>query len=144
MNEMKIINTPEFIAERQRKFDEIVGAAYVNIFTLSKNSDVVAIAPFNPKNKEHLFVLNVAKGVGGVAQKTVAIDASKFYIWRLNRGLDKECRYEKLDSKDFTHAIDPNKLLDFMRKWASELMSEENFDFGKIYDEFYSKKGKRK
>lgn len=144
MNEMKIINAPEFIAERQRKFDEIVGAAYVNIFTLSKNSNVVAIAPFNPKNKEHLFVLNVAKGVGGVAQKTVAIDTNKFCIWRLNRGLDKECRYEQLEGKDFTYAIDPNSLLNFMRQWASELMDEENFNFGKIYDEFYSKKGKRK
>ena len=144
MNKMKIINAPEFIAERQRKFDEIVGAAYVNIFTLSKNSDVVAIAPFNPKDKEHLFVLNVAKGVGGVAQKTVAIDTNKFHIWRLNRGLDKECRYEKLNGRDFTYAIDPNNLLNFMRKWASELTGEENFDFGKIYDEFYSKKGKRK
>jgi hypothetical protein len=144
MNEMKIINAPEFIAERQRKFDEIVGAAYVNIFTLSKNSEVIAIAPFNPKNKEHLFVLNVAKGVGGVAQKTVAIDASKFCIWKLNRGLDQECRYEKLKACGCACAIDPNVLLDFMRQWASELMGEENFDFGKIYDEFYSKKGKRK
>jgi hypothetical protein len=144
MNEIKIVNAPEFIAERQRKFDEIVGAAYVNIFTLSKNSEVIAIAPFNPKNKEHLFVLNVAKGVGGVAQKTVAIDASKFCIWKLNRGLDKECRYEKLKEYECACPIDPNVLLTFMRQWASELMGEENFNFGKIYDEFYSKKGKRK
>lgn len=144
MNEIKIINAPEFLAERQRKFDEIVGSVYVNIFTLSKNSDVIAIAPFNPKKKEHLFVANVAKGLGGVVQKTVAMDTSKFQIWKLNRGLDKECRFEKLNGRDFTYAIDPDRLLSYMRDWASDLMGEENFDFGKIYDEFYSKKGQRK
>lgn len=144
MKEIKITSASEDNLVRQRKYDEIVGAAYVNIFTLSKNSDVVAIAPFNPKNKEHLFVLNVAKGVGGVVQKTVAIDTNKFHIWQLNRGINKECRYEKLNGKDFTYAIDPDRLLSFMRQWASELMNEEEFNFGKIYDEFYSKKGKRK
>jgi hypothetical protein len=89
-------------------------------------------------------VLNVAKGVGSLTQKTVAIGTNKFSVWLLNRGLDKECRYKKIESKDLTYAIDPNDLLNFMRKWASELMGEESFDFGKIYDEFYSKKGKRK
>ena len=140
---MEIIDAPEYIRERERKYDEIVGVAYVNIFTLSKNSDIVAIKPFDPKNKEHLFVLNVAKGVGSVMQKSVAIDASKFTIWRLNRGLTKKSRYEKLTIKE-GEFINPDELLDFMRDWAKEFVSEENFNFGQIYDAFYAKqKGKK-
>lgn len=144
MQETKIINAPEFIAERRRKFDEIVGVTFVNIFTISKNSEEIVIAPFDPRDKEHLFVLNVAKGVGSVAQKTVTIDTNKFYVWLLNRGIDKDCQYKSATGKDITQAVEPNLLLEFMRDWASELTGEENFNFGEIYDEFYSKKGKRK
>lgn len=145
MREIKIISAPEYIGLRNRKFDEIAAAAYVNIFTLTKEADVIAIAPFDPRNKEHLFVLGVAKGVSGVTQKPVAIDTNRFQLWRINRGLAKECRYEKTTDKDLIHAVDPNSLLSFMREWASELMEEENFNFGQIYQAFYAKqKGSNK
>lgn len=145
MEKTEMIYAPEYIALRNRKFDEIAAAAYVNIFTLTKKADVIAIAPFNPRNKEHLFVLGVAKGVSGVTQKPVAVDTSKFQLWRLNRGLAKECHYEKMADKDLTYAVDPDQLLSFMREWASGLMEEENFDFGQIYQAFYAKqKGSNK
>lgn len=139
MEKTGMIYAPEYITLRNRKFDEIAAAAYVNIFTLTKEADVIAIAPFNSRNKEHLFVLGVAKGVSGVTQKPVAIDTSKFQLWRLNRSLAKECHYEKITDKDLTYAIDPDQLLSFMREWASGLMEEENFDFGQIYQAFYAK-----
>lgn len=130
--------------ELQHKYDEIVGAAYVNIFHLSKQSNIIAIAPFDPKNKEHLFVLSVAKAVASVNSKVVGVDVSRFQLWKLNRGLDKDCRYQKLNGRDYTYAINPKMLLDYMREGASEIVGEENFDFGKIYDSFYKKqKGKR-
>jgi hypothetical protein len=145
MEKTKMIYAPEYIALRNRKFDEIAATAYVNIFTLTKEADVIAIAPFDPRNKEHLFVLGVAKGVSGVTQKPVAIDTSRFQLWRINRGLAKEYRYEKTTDKDLTHAVDPNRLLSFMREWASKLMEEENFNFGQIYQAFYAKqKGNNK
>lgn len=145
MEKTKMINAPEYMALRNHKFDEIAAAAYVNIFTLTKKADVIAIAPFNPRNKEHLFVLGVAKGVSGVTQKPVVIDTSKFQLWRLNRGLAKDCHYEKMADEDSTYAVNPDHLLSFMREWASGLMEEENFDFGQIHQAFYAKqKGNNK
>ena len=144
MKKTKIVNAPEYIALRSRKFDEIAAATYANIFSMTRRADVIAISPFNPRNKEHLFILGVAKGVSGVTQKPVAIDTSKFQLWRLNHKLAKDCYYEKMAKEDSTYAVDPDHLLNFMRSWASELMEEENFDFGQIYHEFYElKKGKR-
>ena len=144
VKDKEIIYAPEYVTERNRKYDEIAGVTYVNIFTLSKNSDVIAIAPFDPKNKEHLFVLNVAKGVGGIVEKNVAVDVSKWQLRRLNRGLDKECQYEKLNGR-FAYAINPTILLNDMREWAETLTEDNHFTFGKIFDEFYAKqKGKRK
>ena len=131
--------------ELQKKYDEICGTAFVNIYTLTKHCDCISIAPFNAKNPEHLFVLHLAKGVASIENKEVCVDTSKFQLWILNRKVDKECRFKKFNDKDIAYAINPNTLLDFMRSWASELMEEENFDFGQIYHEFYElKKGKKK
>lgn len=128
--------------EKQKKYDEICGIAYVNLFTLSKEWDKIVLAPFNPKNKEHLFILSIAKGLGGVNNKDVYLDASKLQIWKLNRGIDKECRYHQINGKDIMCAINPQMLLDYMRDYAVKLCGE-NFNFGNIYDEFFAKKGKK-
>ena len=125
--------------ELQHKYDEVCGAAYVNIFHLSKDSDVIAISPFNHKDKEHMFVLNIAKAVGGVNGKTVAVDTSRFRLWRLNRGLDKECKFQRLVDADPFDVINPDELLNFMRESAVAYVGDEGFNFGKIYDSFYKK-----
>lgn len=130
--------------DTQRKFDEICWATMANIITLSKNSDVVAIAPFDPKNREHMFVLHIAKAAAAVAGKEVGLDVNRFQLWNLNRGLNKDNRYTKLNGRDYTYAINPTMLLKDMRDWASELMTSKNFDFGRIYDAFYAQKGKVK
>ena len=126
--------------DKQKLFDEICGVAFVNVFSLSKCTDRIVISPFNHKNKEHLFLVNVAKGVGAVNGKAVALDTSRFRIWRMNKGLVQECKYEKGTRSERETAINPIILLDFMRKWAGETLGVEDFNFGEIYDAFYSKK----
>ena len=34
------------------KYDEICGCAYVNIFTITKNTDIIGLSHFDPKNKK--------------------------------------------------------------------------------------------
>lgn len=141
------IHDPKYVDSCQNKFDEIVGVAYVNIFSISKNSDTINIAPFDRNNKEHLFVLNVAKGVGGIVQKKIAVDLSKFELWKLNRNIkEKECRYIQIQ-EGREGVVDPNELVNFMRAWATQVMDEGiDFDFGRIYDAFYkttTKKGNK-
>lgn len=140
-----MINAPDYLAEQEQKYNEIAGVAFVNLYTLSKDEEVIALSPFNHKDIEHLFLLNVAKGLGGVTQKSVAIDASPLVIRKLNRGLTSECRYERLKHDSPAKRINPDAVLEFMRKWAAELMNEDedDFDYGRIYYAFYAKqKGK--
>ena len=128
--------------DKLRKYDEICGAAFVNLFTLSKNSDTIAFREFNPKNKEHLFVLGVAKSLAGSSGKKVALDVNKFQLWKLNRGIDKDCRLILVDGKEAIYSIDPDELLAFMRPKAVEACGED-FTFADIYNEYYNrKKGK--
>jgi hypothetical protein len=128
--------------DKLRKYDEICGAAFVNLFTLSKDSDTIAFRGFNPKNKEHLFVLGVAKGLAGSLGKKVALDVNKFQLWKLNRGIDKDCRLISVNGKEAIYSIDPEELLAFMRPRAVSACGKD-FTFADIYNEYYNrKKGK--
>lgn len=133
------ITTVGFDKDKQRIYDEICGAALVNLFTLSKNSDTIAIYNFDPKNEEHLFLLGVAKSLAGVKDKKVCLDVSKFQLWKLNRGIDKDCRIIRMNCKEMIFGIDPNQLLNFMRPEAEKLLGKE-FSFGDIYRRYYKRK----
>ena len=125
-----------------RNYDIICAAAFSTMLGVSKNSDTVAIGHFDPKDEEHLFVLGVAKGLGGVTHRPVCVDVNRFQLWKLNHGLDKDCRIQRMDGKEAIYSINPDLLLSGMRAKAEELCGE-NFSFADIYNEYYNRK-KRK
>jgi hypothetical protein len=127
------------LPEQLRIYDEICGAAFVNLFTLSKDSEIIAFRFFNPKDEEHLFLLGVAKGLAGSLGKKVALDVTKFQLWKLNRGIDKDCRIIQLDNAKMACAIHPDMVLDFMRAKAVEACGED-FTFADIYNQYYNRK----
>ena len=125
-----------------RNYDIICAAAFSTMLEVSKNSDTVAIGYFDPKDEEHLFVLGVAKGLGGATRRPVCIDVNRFQLWKLNRGLDKDCRMRRMNGKEAIYSINPNILLKGIRAKAKELCGE-GFSFADIYNEYYKrKKGK--
>lgn len=136
------ITVVEASPEKLRIYDEICGAAFVNLFTLTKDSDPIALCGFDPSNEEHLFVLGVAKGLAGTLGKKIGLDVNRFQLWKLNRGIDKECRMIRIKEQDAELPIDPDELLDFMRPKAVEACGDD-FTFAEIYNKYYNrKKGK--
>lgn len=131
MNEKQLLKT----------YDEIYGAMFVNLYTLSKNSKNIVLSPFDPNNKEYLLVLQVARGVGDVYGKKVCIDVSKFQLWKLNRKLSKECRILQAKNCGDDYKINANTLLDYMREKAQKSCGED-FTFADIYNAFYTRKEK--
>jgi hypothetical protein len=128
--------------EKLRIYDEICGAAFVNLFTLAKDSNPIVLCNFDPANEEHLFVLGVAKGLAGTLGKKIGLDVNRFQLWKLNRGIDKECRMIRIKEQDAELPIDPDELLDFMRPKAVEACGND-FTFADIYNQYYNrKKGK--
>jgi hypothetical protein len=120
-------------------YDEICGAMFVNLYTRSKDWETIDLANFDPKNEEHLFVLGVAKGVASSFDKKVVLDVSKFQLWKLNRGIDKDCRLILINGKEAIYSIDPEELLAFMRPKAIEACGED-FTFADIYNQYYNRK----
>lgn len=139
MEKNMTVTTVGFLPNMLRKYDEIAGATYVNLYTLSKNSDTITIAPFDPKNEEHLFILGVAKGLSAVISKPVCLDVSRFQLWKLNWRVKKEAHVRLIDGKEAIYAINPDQLLNFMRKEAIEYCGDD-FTFADIYKAFYSRK----
>ena len=41
-------------------YDKVLNTLYINLYTLSKDSDIIELKNFNYKNKAHLVVLKVA------------------------------------------------------------------------------------
>ena len=119
-------------------YDEICGAMFVNLYTRSKDWETIDLASFDPKNEEHLFVLGVARGLGGAFGKRVRVDVSRWQLWKLNRGLDKDCRTERFDSQKGI-AIDVPGILNFMREQAVKA-TNNRMVFRSIYHEFYERK----
>ena len=81
---------------------------------------------FNHKNKEHLLVAAMAKGVGAVEGKEVVIATNYFGLHALNKGVIPECRFRK-----FSHKKD-NKLLseaiDIVAEWRCFILYDEIID----------------
>ena len=128
---------------KQRAYDEICGATFVNLYTMSKEINTIILAPFNPRNKEHLFVLGVAQGLASAKDMKIKLLTNGFWLRKLNKGIDKENRMKKANGKDIMFAIDPDKLLAFMYP-AAKASCGEDFTFGDICDEFYSRKKVKK
>lgn len=119
-------------------YDEICGAMFVNLYTRSKDWETIDLTSFDPKNEEHLFVLGVARGLGGAFNKKVRVDVSRWQLWKLNRGLDKDCRAERFDNQEGI-AINVPSILDFMREQAVKA-TNNRLVFHSIYREFYERK----
>lgn len=134
-------------SEKERKYNEVCGLAYVNLFTLSKNHDCILFDEIDLKNEEHLFLLHVALGLSDIVEKKVVINASRATVRRLNKKLhikDKSARIRCAKNEIENRAIYPERVLTFMRIRAREICGPL-FTFGDIYREFYKiQKGKKK
>lgn len=127
------------MTDLEKKYNEICAKAFANVYIKAKDQDSITISPCNYKDFAHLFILYSAKGVGGVLSKPVYVDMSRFQLWRINRKLDKDCRFLRAKQID-KDAINPDEILSFMHDYAMELCGPD-FDFGDIYKKFYTQKG---
>ena len=129
----------QHLTEMERKYNEICSAAFHNIFTTTKSWKTIPIKDLDLNNQEHLFILHVALALGGVIEKQVALDKSKFALWRLNRKLhikDKGARIVQITEEEGETVVNPDSLLEYMRPTAKN-MCGPLFTFGDIYREFY-------
>ena len=85
-------------------YDKVLNTLYINLYTLSKDSNIIELKNFNYKNKAHLVVLKVASILASLCNKKIKCNISflnylyikKFYKnIKIKRGkhfsIDKDC-----------------------------------------------------
>ena len=125
--------------KKYTQYDEICGAAFVNLYTLTKDFPKVVLYNFNPKNEEHLFVLGVLRGLATAFEKEISVYANHYQLWKLNRHFKKGYKINKATKAELIYGVDPEELLYFMRPKAMEICGVD-FWFGDIYEAFYTTK----
>lgn len=133
----------ELSPERTRLYDELVGKTLLTMFIFSRENESIIISPFNPKKEDHLFLLGVARGLGGVVGKKIYVNANWFQVWKLNRGIDKDCRVRRIKTKRNDNIINPNEVLALVYPEAKKTLGQD-FELKEIYQAYYKRKGRKK
>lgn len=114
------------------KMDEISQIALVNLYTLSKNEKTINLRNFELKNKEHLFLIEIAAILETVCGKELSADCGFWQRLKLKKHLKRKVKKESLEN-----GINVPEVLDFMRPHLKVLFPEGDIDFGTVYDVFY-------
>lgn len=123
------------------EYDAICYKTFANVLTLSKNCDKICFINFDPKNKEHLFILaNTMACWGILGEKDIALDCGFFARLKFAWKYRKVCNIKKINKKERENAINVPEVLEYMRGPACESCGP-SFRFGDIYDAFYNEKG---
>ena len=134
----------QHLTEMEQTYNELCGIAMTNIFTITKNCDTIPFWCVNMNDTEHLFFISVGLALGGAIDKRIAVDGSRYFVWKLNRKLGlkkKEAKIIRMNGKDAMYAINPGMMVLDMKKIAKEKCGKL-FTFGDIYREFYERKKK--
>ena len=121
-------------------YNEICYATMVKMFTRIGDmaETVVPIKHFDMRDDEHLYVLAVARALGGIMGVQVAVEMPFWQRWKMNRKIKvKNSRILPYKKEYDEVAIVPDEILDTIRLWATEQTKDFGFSFGKIYHEFY-------
>lgn len=126
----------------QVNYDAVCYAAFLNVKTLSEDAEYIAFKNFDPKNKEHLFVLSVTTACWSIlGERNIALDTNMLTRMRFGWKYRKLCKIKKTTGKE-EKIIDIEELLEFMRGPACQVCGL-NFSFADIYDEYYNERNKR-
>lgn len=128
--------------------DALVNATYINLHSFAKRNDnTIILNGFDVKNKEHLFILEVAYTARKLNGFKIKIVGNLFrLIWlnfkhRKNENpvgyLSKRKYYKKnMFIADVPNTVDA--LLDYMRPTLEREVKVPRVNFGIIYDEYYA------
>ena len=125
--------------EKMREYDGLVGLTMLNIYSMSKEEQVIRLCDFDRKNKEHLFILRIAYFARDLYHYQIEIDSSWWDLFCLNWQNRKGFNKVKRMKEPFNFNISVPNLLDLMRPDGIQRIGED-FSFADIYEEYYGGK----
>lgn len=136
---MDTINAEEYKNDLHTKYDAICYNIFLGVATETRGADRICFKGFREENSEHLAVLAVTMAcISLLGGRDIAIDNNFISRWCLAKKYKNTANIDKIKKTD-TITVNINQFLDNMREWAKGLCGED-FNFGKIYHEYYEER----
>lgn len=119
-----------------REYDGLVNLTLINLYSMSKELGVIRLFDFDPKNKEHLFVLRVAIIARDIYQFPIEVGVNWWNGVKLNRKVSRIFDKVGRIGPNECRGIWVGKMLDFMRPDGINHIGED-FSFADIYEAYY-------
>lgn len=119
----------------EEKYDQIVGATFTNLFSFSKEDDVIVLSNFNHNSKTYLYAYEIAKMVSSIYNKKILLDMPlwKYLLFKMK----KENRKINV-GYNFKHSKQTDTLE--MLEYVANAFNEPIGIFSEIYEMYYIRK----
>lgn len=118
--------------DKDKLYNDLSNVVLINLFSLSKDNFKIVLKNFNRKDKNHLYMFEMAKICRNIFAREVYLDCGFFDFLFLKKKGDKVYRIKK---KDITNEIDIQDFLFHISK-ANEI---DDGVWSDIYDEWWNK-----
>ena len=117
--------------------DRIVDVTYVNLYTISKDTNIIRLSKVNIKNDKHWALLNITSQVCTLLERTAYLDMPFFDYWKMQRRLkNKKLKWHKNNGitcdqfinhiEDANAEILSNPFIDIANKYFPRKVKHEN------------------
>lgn len=119
-------------------YDSIINIAYVNFYTLSKETNTIVLENYQEKNLSHRCILEIVKTASSFLNKDVEIimPPLKFFLLKIF-GHEKAFRGKWIKRSKQKHGIDVNDFIQHI-----EQANNEEGIFERIYLTYYTHRKK--
>lgn len=123
--------------ETYQKYDRMVQATLINIYTMSKDNDKVILVNFDPKIDTDKCVIEIAKISQSLWNFDIEVDLPlfKFLMFKIKNKDARIKRYKKYSEKK----VDVQEL----KMFVSKAYVETTMVYKEIYDTYYNPKTRK-
>lgn len=131
----------ELVKEMEKNYDALCYRVLISLYSRTKDvikeEGIIPLKNFDFGNKEHRFVLAIARGLSGVVECQVSVKTNWIrFAYENNKIKVDGSKLVKYNKKYDKSAVNPDDLLSDFRKMAEDLCGKE-FTFADIYEEYY-------
>lgn len=115
-------------------YDAIINVAYINFYTLSKDTNTIVLENYQEKNLSHRCILEIAKIASSLGRKVEIITSPLNFLFLKIFGHDKSFRGHWITRSKQEHGIDINDFIQHI-----ERANDSEGIFERIYLTYFKK-----
>lgn len=115
-----------------KKLDCLVNVAFINFYTVGKDTQKVLLTNINIKDKRHLACIHIAKLINDIYGYEFYVPNNLIKYWKLNRKCKSKKWLKRIKSISTAKEINVEDFISHIEK-----ANEEINGFEEVYDEYF-------